>query len=219
MLEGNLPRREVSLLAGGWVSGASRARSRRKPTRWEGSSALLVGGWESEALRHKPTHWEGSSALLVGGWGAQGHCTFYSQKIINFHIRWYFYVPCISLKLFSVNWLSPVCIKMWSFRIPASLNELLHFTHCFQIWFLPCKSIGVDASSILARSGKMHLIQPGSPCEPLYADHPHRPGSRRQTHCVLYGSKCCINFSWNSFHLRHSFSDMLEVHLLNSNLK
>ena len=47
----------------------------------------------------------------------------------------------------------------------------------------------MDASSILARSGKMHLIQPGSPCEPLYADHPHKPGSHQQTHCVLYGSQ------------------------------
>ena len=47
----------------------------------------------------------------------------------------------------------------------------------------------MDASFILARSGRMDLIQPGSPCEPLYAGHPHKPGSHQQTHCVLYGSQ------------------------------
>ena len=49
--------------------------------------------------------------------------------------------------------------------------------------------MGVNASFILERSGRMDLIQPGSPCEPIYAGHPRKPGLHQQTHCVLEGSQ------------------------------
>ena len=58
-------------------------RSRSKPTHWEGSRALLAGGFAARASRSKPTCQEGFRSLPVGGFAARGYFTEYSQNIIN----------------------------------------------------------------------------------------------------------------------------------------
>ena len=75
---GNPPGREVSLLVGGRGAGALRRCSRSKPTHWEGSRALLAGGFAARASRSKPTLWEGLGSLPVGGFAAGVYCTEYS---------------------------------------------------------------------------------------------------------------------------------------------
>ena len=49
-------------------------------------------------------------------------------------------------------------------------------------------------------SGRMNLMLPGSPYEPLSADHLHKPGSHQQTHCSLSDSQM-----HKLFHFRQSF--------------
>ena len=68
-----------------WVFNTVSLRS--KPTHWEGSRALLAGGFAARASRSKPTLWEGFGSLPVGGFAAGGFCTEYSLKIINFHTK------------------------------------------------------------------------------------------------------------------------------------
>ena len=69
----------------------------------------------------------------------------------------------------------------------------------FQTLFLPY-SVGVGVCSFWAGSRRMDLMLPGSPYEPLSADHLHKPGSHQQTHCSLSDSQM-----HKLFHFRQSF--------------